>query len=628
MNFRKLVRLYTGVASLLFLTMPVAMSALIAPADVDWISDSNSSVIFSWSNVEQESQVEFQQFTVNRWNTLGSTKSGTTTLRWTQVESGARFRIRSVELDADNRVVDSSEYTEAIEVTLRDDLKISDQKCVIEPPGEFNYPLELTGFTLEDISLSGVPDTLGLQVEPARITGQITGGVYNFAIVGRTGNHQRTVNLQVIITTPPAIDSPIGDMTVEPTQSDRLFDLNAVFSDLDSNTVVRMQTVAGEFDIALADTLAPVTVANFLSYVDSGTWDGTFFHNVVSESFSILQGGQFRTREDGKLQRSPRDPSLSNEFDASASNVCGTIAMLKPTGDDSTNQWLFNFDDNSLALDRFYGAFGRVMGTGMSVIDTISALPSTSLYTATIVSCEGTPPNETCEEASQRLQDWPLLRIREEGLDTDDLVTITSVSRISPLTYSVDSNSSPDVASAVVSDAGELTIDFLAAGATTVTVVATDRDGASTPHSFTVSVGGSFDSWANAAGLVGDDALLTANPDGDALTNLLEYAFGGSPLIDDSGAAGVSTARQGSFEEQQVPSITFFYRADAADLDYAVQLSSNLEGEWTEVWTSAQGLEAPTVLSNEDAGGGIRKVTVSARVALLPAYLRVKVTAR
>ncbi|MEZ5325552.1 MAG: peptidylprolyl isomerase [Verrucomicrobiales bacterium] len=602
--------------------IPSAVLALDPPTGVDWISDSESSVVLSWTNSAPGALVDFE-FTRGEAVTKPGYTVGVEMQRWTNILDGDQFRLRTITLSESGQVVDASPYTDPIVIQLRTDLSISNRRCVIEAPGQFEYPLELGGFVFSEISVSGAPAGLVLTDSPPRLAGPVTSGNYSMVISGVTGKHRRSVNLELIITSAPQVASPVGNLSGTVTAPNSTIDLTGVFIDPDAGTIVRMNTVMGPVDIALYDDVAPLTVASFLSYVDRGALDGTFVHNVSTGSFSILQAGQFIPREDEKLQRVAIDPSASPEdFDASRSNVCGTIAMLKPTGDAATNQWLFNFSDNSSALDRYYGAFGRVMGDGMSVVNAIASLPVTSAYSATVVTCAGVPPNEICNEAPLAFKDWPLLRIREGGLDTDDLVTMSTVARIEPMTFALISNSAPSVASVDVSEAGEMVIDYLAQGQAEIEVGATDRDGVTTSHVFTISVGETFEGWAALAGLAGGDALATANPDHDTFSNLLEYAFGANPAKADSEARGVSVP-QGA---DKVPAITFFYRPSAVDLDYAVQLGDDLAGEWSEVWNSSLGLDHSAVVSEEEMGDGILKVTVGAANAELPAFLRVHVS--
>ena len=156
---------------------------------------------------------------------------------------------------------------------------------------------------------------------------------------------------------------------------------------------VRMQTDLGAIDIELFDTVAPLTVANFLNYVNDGDYDGTFFHRSVP-GFVVQGGGYITNTPSGSILTDgasliPTDPPVMNEFNLS--NLRGTIAMAKiaaeydednnlipGTGPDSaTSQWFFNLDDNSANLDSQNGGFtvfAQVLDDGMNVVDSIEAL--------------------------------------------------------------------------------------------------------------------------------------------------------------------------------------------------------------------------------------------------------------
>ena len=156
---------------------------------------------------------------------------------------------------------------------------------------------------------------------------------------------------------------------------------------------VRMQTDLGAIDIELFDTVAPLTVANFLNYVNDGEYDGTFFHRSIP-GFVVQGGGYITNTPNGSILTDgasliQTDPPVVNEFNLS--NLRGTIAMAKiaaeydesnnlipGTGPDSaTSQWFFNLDDNSANLDNQNGGFtvfAQVLGEGMDVVDSIEAL--------------------------------------------------------------------------------------------------------------------------------------------------------------------------------------------------------------------------------------------------------------
>jgi len=151
----------------------------------------------------------------------------------------------------------------------------------------------------------------------------------------------------------------------------------ATFPNTANASVVRVETVLGDFEINLYDNDTPATVANFLSYVQNGNYTDSIFHRSVSGF--IVQSGGFRTDLNAQVSEIPTNPSVENE--PVFSNVRGTIAMAKLGNDpnSATSQWFINLSDNSGGLDGDNGGFtvfGEVTGTGMSVIDSLAALPT------------------------------------------------------------------------------------------------------------------------------------------------------------------------------------------------------------------------------------------------------------
>jgi len=147
-------------------------------------------------------------------------------------------------------------------------------------------------------------------------------------------------------------------------------------------TVVRLQTVLGTVDIALLDSEAPRTVANFLDYVTRGAYNSSFIHRSVAGF--VIQGGGYVWNDVSGAELIPTSAPVANEFSASRSNVRGTIAMAKVGNDpdSATSQWFINLADNNTDtsaanLDTQNGGFtvfGRVTGEGMAVVDAIAAL--------------------------------------------------------------------------------------------------------------------------------------------------------------------------------------------------------------------------------------------------------------
>lgn len=141
-------------------------------------------------------------------------------------------------------------------------------------------------------------------------------------------------------------------------------------------SIVRMETNLGNIDVELFDEATPVTVANFLNYVDSGKYINALINRSVPGF--IVQGGGFRITS-GLVAPVTADPPIVNEFDPSRSNLRGTIAMAKLPGDpnSASKEWFFNLADNSANLDNQNGGFtvfGQAISNGMDVVDAIAAL--------------------------------------------------------------------------------------------------------------------------------------------------------------------------------------------------------------------------------------------------------------
>jgi cyclophilin family peptidyl-prolyl cis-trans isomerase len=134
--------------------------------------------------------------------------------------------------------------------------------------------------------------------------------------------------------------------------------------------MVRFETSHGAFTVELFPKEAPVTVENFLRYVDDQHFDGTIFHRIVP-GFVIQGGGltaDFRNKE-------TRDP-IQNEAKNGLKNKRGTLSMARTSDINSaTSQFFVNLADNDFldhsARDYGYAVFGRVT-EGMDVIDKIA----------------------------------------------------------------------------------------------------------------------------------------------------------------------------------------------------------------------------------------------------------------
>jgi len=165
-------------------------------------------------------------------------------------------------------------------------------------------------------------------------------------------------------------------------------------------TMIEMVTSKGTITLELYPEKAPVTVSNFLAYVDSGFYDGTIFHRVIRDF--MIQGGGF----DEELNRKPTEAPIKNEAANGLRNERGTIAMARTQIPDSaTSQFFINTSDNP-ALDYRndtpqgigYCVFGRVV-EGESVVDAIQ-----SVRTETRNRMQDVPRETVLIEKVRRLQ--------------------------------------------------------------------------------------------------------------------------------------------------------------------------------------------------------------------------------
>jgi cyclophilin family peptidyl-prolyl cis-trans isomerase len=138
------------------------------------------------------------------------------------------------------------------------------------------------------------------------------------------------------------------------------------------NPVVVMETSLGTMKIELFQDKAPISVKNFLGYVDDKFYDGTTFHRVARNP-AVIQGGGY---EPGMKEKKTKDP-IKNEAGNMLSNSPFTIAMARTDKPDSaTSQFYINAKDNDF-LDRKnapdgvgYCVFGKVI-EGKDVVDKI-----------------------------------------------------------------------------------------------------------------------------------------------------------------------------------------------------------------------------------------------------------------
>ncbi|PYJ10498.1 MAG: hypothetical protein DMF06_06110 [Verrucomicrobia bacterium] len=290
--------------------------------------------------------------------------------------------------------------------------------------------------------------------------------------------------------TPPIVSNPIADFTEYAGASARPIDLATTFSDPDTSAAVRLTTVLGNVDLALYGQQKPITVANFLNYVNQGRYflvdptngqlASSFIHRSVSNF--VIQGGGFigTVNPANPANALPTSvltfPAIQNE--PGISNRRGTISMAQAGSDanSATSQWFINLADNGGPPNNLdirnnnagpYTVFGRVVNNGMTVVDAIAAVPRFN--------------------AGAPFDALPLRNYTNPNpITVSNLVSIPGITLISPLNFSVMS-SNPTVADATISGT-KLLVAGHQVGSANFTVTATDFDGATVSDNFTVNV--------------------------------------------------------------------------------------------------------------------------------------------
>lgn len=244
--------------------------------------------------------------------------------------------------------------------------------------------------------------------------------------------------------------------------------------------LVQFDTILGKFNVELLAGSAPQNAANFLNYVQAGAYTSSIFHRSAaldtSGLTSIVQGGGY-TLSGTNLSTIATFNPVPLEYNLP--NARGTLAAARTSDINSaTSQWYINTRDNSTILGQAngggYTVFGRVLGSGMTVVDAFASLPRTSI---------GSP-----------LTELPVRNYSGGAVQAANLAVINSVSLISLypgsgtslLTFS-GGNSAPSTVNATLSGS-TLTLTPLAGGSAAITLRATDTNGNYAEDTFLVTV--------------------------------------------------------------------------------------------------------------------------------------------
>jgi cyclophilin family peptidyl-prolyl cis-trans isomerase len=308
---------------------------------------------------------------------------------------------------------------------------------------------------------------------------QLQAGANSFTVqatdsLGNTS--QGTISIR--LNSPPTVSSVIADVNVGKSAQDTVIDLSTHFTDPDLvNTHIRFNTSAGPVDVELFDSTQPLTVANFLNYIDSGRFTNSIFHRLVKNF--VLQGGGFTfDSSTHQLNAITTDPAVLNE--PGRSNVRGTIAMAKVGNDpnSATSQFFFNLADNSANLDNQNGGF-TVFGDVIAGMDAIDSLATFDI-----------------QDHGGVFNEIPLRGYTGTNFPTDTrysnyagLNSVAVTQRSDRLTFTVTNNDNPGLVTTSISGKN-LTLHYATGqtGTANITVRATDLDGRFVETTFKVTV--------------------------------------------------------------------------------------------------------------------------------------------
>ncbi|GAB7219438.1 peptidylprolyl isomerase [Vibrio comitans] len=143
-----------------------------------------------------------------------------------------------------------------------------------------------------------------------------------------------------------------------------------------ANTKVVFETTQGNFTIQLDEEKAPVTSANFLRYVEDGSYAGTIFHRVIPGF--MAQGGGF----DEEMNQIQTYGPIKNEASNGLKNKVASVAMARTNNPDSaTRQFFINYSDNAFlnysSSNPGYAVFGQVV-EGYDVVQKMASVPTKS----------------------------------------------------------------------------------------------------------------------------------------------------------------------------------------------------------------------------------------------------------
>jgi len=279
--------------------------------------------------------------------------------------------------------------------------------------------------------------------------------------------------------TVPTLVTTLPNQTLKLNAPPLTLDLTSYFS-IPSVTgpIVQFNTILGSYNAELYTSAAPINAANFLSYVNAGSYTNSFIDRSVPGF--VVQGGSYDIVS-GSIAAIPTSAPVVLEYNLP--NALGTLAAARTSVlNSATSAWYINTVDNSTNLGPTnaggYTVFGRILGTGMTVVNAIASLPVYNVNSGQFPNLPVYNYNST-----------------SGSLTTSNLVMVNSITQIpmfptptaktAVLTWNI-SSSNPATALATLSGS-TLNLSALSAGTSLITVTASDTNGNVAQGSFTVT---------------------------------------------------------------------------------------------------------------------------------------------
>jgi cyclophilin family peptidyl-prolyl cis-trans isomerase len=468
------VKVYTAFSD----TATVTTTSLIKPTNLAGEVIDDTTLRVTWddgSSLETGFQVEARESGTGSYRLLGTVAANEDHVNLARLEPGVLYdiRVRAFNLEA------FSGYTPIIQLRTKDGIT-GDLNPPVFRNTSFSYTVGISRPPqLDSLSVTNLPPGFTFDADTRTISGTTTREGVRTVKLKATFNGSWVVKRDLVLRIIRPASAPVVSSAFAAVQVDALatsaVSLTGKFSDPDTIEARRVTTTKGNFDIILYPLATPETVENFLDYADSGSYDGSFFHRAPADF--VVQGGGYLHGGSG-FSKIVTFPSVKNE--PGISNLAGTVAMAKSPGDpnSATSEFFVNVSDsNAPNLDFQNGGFtvfGRVAGTGMTVVNQISDLPRgdySVLVGGSAKNLEDVPMNAVTAPAS---------------MDTNLLVKVTTVAEVPALRYEVLS-ADVGVATAVL-NGNNVDITGVAAGNTTVTVKAIDLDGQMVSQTIEVTV--------------------------------------------------------------------------------------------------------------------------------------------